>query len=276
MKLTSLLLTILFGLISLIDLSAQSLSIKPGLVRMENENLTVGVDFEAAYQKEYTITSETGFPRLVQFDLNANGTLLPKPELNPNHQYIDLFFGYLISFKKAQELQLGQEPEPSKDYGSLGLGITTNFEANQTFTEQLTEQGMQLRYINSSNQFLPVLEASYLFARPIRSEIHEDLRVPEDSYRRFEARAFWVIRLKQFLLNPDFRYFKSVDLSTELGDAGLDEGLHSSISLGYIFIDKDTGPLQFFEYLYLQYNYGQFPVYLGNRETIEAGISFRF
>jgi hypothetical protein len=46
--------------------------------------------------------------------------------------------------------------------------------------------------------------------------------------------------------------------------------------LGYVFGERDSGPLQFFEYIYLQYNRGQFPVYLDNRETIEAGISFRF
>lgn len=275
MKLTSLLFIIIFSLISWIDLQAQSLSIKPGLVRMENEKLTVGVDFEALYQKEYIITSETDFPRLIQLDAKANGTLLPRPKYNPDHQYLDLFLGYLVSFKKAQELQLGQEPEPSKDYGSLGLGVTANFEANQTFTEQNLQQGVELRYVNSALPFLPVLETSFLFVIPLRSEFRDDLNQATDFFQRFELRAFWAIRINRFLLNPDFRYFKSVDLSPALEDAGLDEGIHSSVTLGYVFEEREKSVLQFFEYIYLQYNHGQFPVYLDNRETIEAGISFR-
>ncbi len=266
---------LLLGLMAHSVLS-QNLSIKPGLVRMENEKLTVGVDFEAGYQKEYTLTSETGFPRLIQFDVRANGTLLPKPALNPNHQNADLFFGYLISFKKAQELTLGEEPEPSTDYGSLGLGITAGYKANQTFTEQNLERGLELRYVNSSQQWLPVVELSYRAVFSLQSEIRDDLNVQNDFYRRLGARAFWVIRLNQILLNPDFRYFSSVDLTPTLKSAGLDEGFHSSISLGYVFESKDSGPLQFFEYVYLQYNRGQFPVYLGNRETIEAGATFTF
>lgn len=276
MKFASLLFTILFGLTSLIDLSAQSFSIKPALVRMENENLTIGVDFEAGYQKEYTLTSETGFPRLIQFDAEALGTFLPRPEYNPKHQNLSLFLGYLVSFKKSQELVLGEEPEPSKDFGSLGLGVTANFEANQTFTEQNVEQGMELRYVNSARPYLPVIETSYLFVIPLQSEFREDLNAETDFFQRFEARAFWAIRLNRFLLNPDFRYFKSVDLAPALDDAGLNEGFHSSISLGYVFGERDGGPLQFFEYIYLQYNHGQFPVYLDNRETIEAGITFGF
>lgn len=276
MKLKSLLLTSLFGLISLVGLQAQSLSIKPGLVRMENEKLTVGVDFGVAYQKEYTVTSETGFPRLIQIDAKANGSLLPRPELNPDHQHLDLFLGYLVSFKKAQELQLGQEPEPSRDYGSLGLGVTANFEANQTFTEQNLEQGMELRYVNSSQQLLPILEASYLFVVPLRSEFRDELNQDTNLFQRYELRAFWAVRLNHFLLSPDFRYFKSVDLSPELSDAGLDSGLHSSITLGYVFEEKEHSVLKFFEYVYLQYNHGQYPVYLDTRETIEAGLSFRF
>lgn len=276
MKITTLMIGVLICFITSIDLSAQSLSIKPGLVRMENEKLTVGVDFEANYQKEYVITSETDFPRLIQIDAKANGSILPKPKYNPKHQHLDLFLGYLVSFKKAQEIQLGVEPEPSRDYGSLGAGVTVNFEANQTFSEQNLKQGMELRYVNSAIPFLPVLETSYLFVIPLRSEFREELNQNNEFFQRFEARAFWAIRLNRFLLNPDFRYFKSVDLSPALDDAGLDEGLHSSVTFGYVFKDWNSGPLQFFDYVYLQYNHGQFPVYLGNRETVEAGITFTF
>ncbi len=102
---------------------AQSFSFKPNLARMENEKIGVGVDFEFRWENEYTLTTETGFPRYIEFDMKINGTALSKPALNPNHQHLDLYLGYLVSFKRAQELQIGQEPEPSKDYGALGLGI---------------------------------------------------------------------------------------------------------------------------------------------------------
>lgn len=255
---------------------AQSFSFKPNLARMENEKIGVGADFEFRWENEYTLTTETGFPRYIEFDMKINGTVLSKPALNPNHQHLDLYLGYLVSFKKAQELQLGQEPEPSKDYGALGLGINANFEANQTFTEQNIEQGAELRYTNSSKKFLPVVKLSYLFVIPYRSDFREELNTDNKLFQRFEARSFWAIRFGQFLLNPDFRYFRSVDLAQVLKENGLDEGLHTAISLGYVFEERKSGPFQFFEYIYLQYNRGQFPVYLDNRETIEAGISFRF
>lgn len=276
MKLTSLLATIMIGLISSTPTNAQSFSVKPNLARMENEKIGAGVDFDILSENEYTLTSETGFPRFVEFDMKVNGSLLSRPALNPNHQHLDLYFGYLVSFKKAQELELGQEPEPSKDYGALGLGVNANLEANQTFTELNVEQGAELRYTNSSKKFLPVVELSYLFVIPYRSEFREELNADNNMFQRFEARAFWAIRLGQILLNPDLRYFRSLDLAPVLKENGLDEGFHSAISLGYVFEERESGPLQFFEYIYLQYNRGQFPVYLDNRETVEAGISFRF
>ncbi len=264
------------GLILIQTVSAQSISIKPGLVRMENEKLTIGVNFEADYHKENTITSETAFPRLIQLDIGVNATLLRWPAFNPKRQNLDLFLGYLVSFKKAQDLQLGEEPEPSTDYGSLGLGITANFEANQLFTEQYLEQGVEVRYVNSAHQYLPILETSYLFALPVRSDIRDDLNEDNDFFKQFEARAFWVIRLNHLLLNPDFHYFRSFGLSPDVENTGLDEGFHSSISLGYVFGDRDTGFSRFFEYIYLEYNRGQFSVYSETRETIEAGITFVF
>ena len=109
-----------------------------------------------------------------------------------------------------------------------------------------------------------------------RSEFREELNADNNMFQRFEARAFWAIRLGQILLNPDLRYFRSLDLAPVLKENGLDEGFHSAISLGYVFEERESGPLQFFEYIYLHYNRGQFPVYLDNRETVEAGISFRF
>lgn len=276
LKLTSLLLTIIIGLSLSTIANAQSFSVKPNLARMENDKIGFGVDFELSSENEYTLPSETGFPRYIELNMKLNGSILSKPKFNPNHQHLDIYFGYLVSFKKAQEIQLGQEPEPSPDYGSLGLGINANYEANQTFTEQNVEQGAELRYTNSSKKFLPVVELSYLFVIPYRSDFRDELNADTNMYQRFEARTFWAIRFGQFLLNPDFRYFRSLDLVAILKENGLDEGFHSAVSLGYVFGERDSGPLQFFEYLYLQYNRGQFPVYLDNRETIEAGISFRF
>lgn len=275
-KLTSLLFTVLCGLILTSIVHAQSFSVKPNLAHMENDKIGFGIDVELSSENEYTLTSETGFPRYIELNMKLNGSILSKPAFNPNHQHLDIYFGYLVSFKKAQELQLGQEPEPSPDYGALGLGINANFEANQTFTEQNVEQGAELRYTNSSKKFLPVVELSYLFVIPYRSDFREDLNTENNMFQRFEARAFWAIRFGQFLLNPDFRYFKSLDLAPVLKENGLDKGFHSAVSLGYIFGERDSGPLQFFEYLYLQYNRGQFPVYLDNRETVEAGITFSF
>ncbi|MCW9712907.1 hypothetical protein LQ318_08315 [Aliifodinibius salicampi] len=266
----------LLGLAVNSSVVAQSFSFEPNLARMDNEKIGVGVDFEMRWENEYTITTETGFPRYIEFDMNINGTVLSKPALNPNHQHLDLYFGYLVSFKKAQELQIGQEPGPSKDYGALGLGINANFEANQTFTEQNVELGTELRYTNSSKKFLPVVELSYLFVTPVRSDFREVLNTDNNLFQRFDARAFWAVRFGPFLLNPDFRYFRSLDLAQALKENGLDEGLHTAISLGYVFEERDSGLFHFFEYLYLQYNRGQFPVYLDSRETIEAGITFLF
>ena len=275
-KLNTVLIAILIVLISSSVTNAQSISLKPGLAWMENDKPGLNVDFGVHYRNMYTITSETSYPRLLEIDLNANGSLLTRPALNPKNQQIDLFLGYLVSFKKAQQLTPGQLPEPSKDYGSLGLGLNTNAEANQTFTEINLEQGLELRYVNSSNPYLPAVETSYLIVIPYRSQIRDDLNLENDVFQRFDARVFWVIRIKQFLLNPDFRYFRSIDLSPALEDNGLDEGFHSAVSLGYVFEERESGPLQFLEYIYLQYNRGEFPVYLGNRETIEVGVSFRF
>lgn len=280
MKFKFLLLITLLGCLHLPALAQEdetSLSIKPGLVRMENEDLTIGVDFNAKVERVYTFTSEYNFPRIIEIDFNAQGTLLTKPEFNPNHQQANFFLGYLVSFKKAQEITLGNEDqEESTDYGTFGLGITAAYEADQTFSEQNIEQGLELRYSNSSQLWLPTLELSYLFVKPFRSDIRDDLSVNPDFFRRYEFRALWGIVMNRFMLSPEFRYFKSLDLSAELKDAGLDEGFHSSVELGYMFADRESGFLTFFDYAYLQYNRGQFPVYLDNRETIEAGISFKF
>lgn len=243
---------------------------------MENKKTGLSADLEFKYNTKYTLTSEIRFQRYIEFDLKAVGSLLSRPSLNPKHHQIDLFFGYLVVFEKtAQDDQLGQDIE-LKNYGSLSLGLNANLEANQTFTEQNLEQGAELRYINDSKKFLPVVEFSYLLVIPYRSDIREELNTDNNLFQQFEARAFWAIRFGQFLLNPDFRYFRSLDLVPVLKENGLNEGFHSAISLGYVFGERDSGPLQFFEYIYLQYNRGQFPVYLENRETIEAGISFRF
>lgn len=268
--------TILVGLMLAMDLSAQTLSIQPGLVRMENENLTIGVDFEAGYEREYTLTSESGFPRFIEFDAKASGSLLPKPKYNPNHQKADLFFGYLISFKKAQDLQLGEIPEPSPDFGSLSVGLNVNYETDQTFDEQNLEIGAELRYVNTSQQALPVLEASYLFVNPVQSQLRDGVNEAADIFKRLDLRSFWAIRLNRFLLNPDFRYFKSQDLAPALEEAGLDDGFHSSVTLGYMVTERESGFLSYFDYFYIQYNYGQFPVYSGDRETFEAGLTFSF
>lgn len=243
---------------------------------MENEKLGLGADFEFKYNKEYTITSKTRYQRYIEFDLDAGASLLSRPSLNPKHHHFDLFLGYLVVFEKtAQGDQLGEDME-LKNYGSLSLGLNANFEANQIFTEQNFEQGAELRYINESKKFLPVVELSYLFVIPYRSDFREELNTENNMFQRLNARAFWAIRFGQFLLSPDFRYFRSIDLAPTLEENGLDEGFHSAIELGYVFNPRESGPLKFFEYIYLQYNNGQFPVYLENRETIEAGISFRF
>lgn len=276
MKFKRLFFVILAGLMLPSVTAAQSISLKPALAWMENDKPGFNVDFDIGYRNEYTIPSETSYPRLVEIDLSANGSLLTRPALNPEHQHVDLFLGYLISFKKAQELTLGQVNEPSRDYGSLGLGFNANLEANQTFTEINLNQGLELRYVNSSKSYLPVVEASYLLVLPYRSQFRDDLNQENNSFQRFNVRLLWAIRMKQFLLNPDFRYFRSVDLSEELKENGLDEGFHSAVSLGYVFEKRESGPLQFLEYIYLQYNRGEFPVYLGSRETVELGISFGF
>jgi len=273
-KLITSLLLLMAGLFLPTMVNAQSVSLKPGVAWMENDKPGFNVDFGINYRNEYTITSETSFPRLVEIDLSAKGSLLTRPALNPKHQHVDLFLGYLISFKKAQELTLGQVNKPSNDYGSLGFGLNTNLEANQTFTEINLEQGLELRYVNSSISYIPVVEASYLLVIPYRSQIRDDLNMENNVFQRFNARLFWVIRIKKFLLNPDFRYYRSVDLSPELEENGLGEGFHTAVSLGYVFEERESGPFQFLEYVYLQSNRGEFPVYLGSRETIGAGISF--
>jgi hypothetical protein len=276
MKFKRLFFVILAGLMLPSVTAAQSISLKPGIAWMENDKPGFNVDFDIGYRNEYTIPSEACYPRLVEIDLSASGSLLARPSLNPEYQHVDLFLGYLISFKKAQELTLGQVDEPSGDYGSLGLGLNTNLEANQTFTEINLEQGLELRYVNSSRSYLPIVETSYLLVIPYRSQFRDDLNQENNSFQRFNVRLFWAIRMKQFLLNPDFRYFRSIDLSPVLEENGLDEGFHSAVSLGYVFEKRESGPLQFLEYIYLQYNRGEFPVYLGSRETVELGISFGF
>lgn len=258
---------------------AQEFFIRPDIARMQNDKLGFGVDLEAGIRSRDTLPSETDFPRFIEFDLGLNASILSRPSLNPNNQQVDVYFGYFVSFLKAKtadDIQLGERPMAGKDYGALGIGVNANFEANQTFTELNVEQGAEIRYTNTANQFMPVLELSYLFVIPYRSEFREELNESNSMYQRFDARASWKIRFGHLLLRPDFRYFRSLDLAAVLKENGLDEGFHSSVSLGYVFDLRDSGPLQFFEYIYLQYNRGQFPVYLENRETIEAGISFRF
>ncbi|NBC27800.1 MAG: hypothetical protein GVY08_13130 [Bacteroidetes bacterium] len=243
---------------------------------MENEKLGVGADIEFKVNKEYTLTSQSRFQRYIEFDLDAVGSLLYRPSLNPKHHQVDLFLGYLVVFEKtAGGDQLGQDIE-LKNYGSLSVGLNAAVESNQTLTEQNLDQGAELRYINESKPLVPIVELSYLFVLPYRSDFREELDTENNMFQRFEARAFWTILLGRFLLNPDFRYFRSSDLSATLKENGLDEGFHSAVSFGYVVGERDSGPLQYIDYLYLQYNRGQFPVYLDNRETIEAGIRFGF
>lgn len=254
---------------------SQSLSLSPELSRAENGDILYGVELKSQYRTEHTLTSETGFPRLLQLDLRLDASVLSKPEFNPNQHNLDLFFGYLISFKKAQEIVLDSEPEPSTDYGSLGLGITTGYDASQTFDEQYLEQGLELRYINSSFPVLPILEASYRYSKPLYSELRDNLDVPRDFFRRFQFRFYWVMKYRWLLFNPEFTYFNSQDLNEALEDIGLDSGFHSSLTLGYL---NQEGNLFFrwIDMIFVEYHYGQLPVYFNDRETFEAGITFTF
>jgi hypothetical protein len=254
---------------------SQSLSISPELSRAENGDILYGLELKSQYRTEYTLTSETGFPRLLQLDLRLDASVLSKPEFNPNQHNLDLFFGYLISFKKSQEIVLGRESEPSTDYGSLGIGITTGYDASQTFDEQYLEQGVELRYINSSFPVLPILEASYRYSKPLYSELRDDLDISRDFFRRFQFRFYWVMQYHWLLFNPEFTYFNSQDLNEALEDAGLESGFHSSLTLGYL---NHEGNLLFrwIDMIFVEYHYGQLPVYFNDRETIEAGITFTF
>jgi hypothetical protein len=254
---------------------SQSLSISPELSRAETSDILYGLELKSQYRTEYTLTSETGFPRLLQLDLRLDASVLSKPEFNPNQHNLDLFFGYLISFKKSQEIVLGRESEPSTDYGSLGIGITTGYDASQTFDEQYLEQGVELRYINSSFPVLPILEASYRYSKPLYSELRDDLDISRDFFRRFQFRFYWVMQYRWLLFNPEFTYFNSQDLNEALEDAGLESGFHSSLTLGYL---NHEGNLLFrwIDMIFVEYHYGQLPVYFNDRETIEAGITFTF
>ena len=267
---------LLFCLLITASLSSQSLTLSPELGSAENGEFVYGFEFQGDFKREYTITSETSFPRLLQFELKLNGSVLSKPDFNPDQHTFDLFFGYLISFKKAQDLVLGEEPEPSRDYGSLGIGITTAYEANQTFDEQYIHPGLEIRYINTSLDFLPILELSYEFSKPITSEIRNGLGAEDETYRRFDFRFFWVMRYRQILIHPEFRYHKSYDLDSILVKAGLEEGFHSMFKLGYLNRETVIPILRWLDFIYVQYNYGQLPVYLDDRESFEAGLTFLF
>jgi hypothetical protein len=254
---------------------SQSLSISPELSRAENGDILYGLELKSQYRTEYTLASETGFPRLLQLDLRLDASLLSEPEFNPNQHNLDLFFGYLISFKKSQEIVLGRESEPSTDYGSLGIGITTGYDASQTFDEQYLEQGVELRYINGSFPVLPILEASYRYSKPLYSELRDDLDVSRDFFRRFQFRFYWVMQYRWLLFNPEFTYFNSQDLNEALEDAGLESGFHSSLTLGYLN-HEDNLLFRWIDMIFVEYHYGQLPVYFNDRETIEAGITFTF
>lgn len=261
------------------DSTKPTYTLKPGVVIMENDKPALGLDLGFQYKSEKTITSESSYPRILSLDIDADGTYLVNPDFNPNTQKAAFFLGYLISFKKAGGITLGQVSESTKDYGSLGLGVDITYEANQRFTEQNFEGGAELRYQNTSNEYVPVLHLAYKFVKPIESDIREALNEDNELFQRFNVNISWNIPLfeqKRVFLAPEMNYFYSMNLDPAIESTGLNEGLYGSVLLGYSFESMDKPVLKYLKHLFIQYRYGQLPVYTNDRETIEGGLTFSF
>ena len=259
--------------------SGPTFTFKPRVVLMENDKPAVGLDLGLEYKSEKTITSETTYPRILSLDIDAEGTLLVNPDLNPNTQKAAIFLGYLVSFKKAEGITLGQESGTGTDYGSLGLGADIAYEANQSFTEQNLEGGAELRYQNSSNVYMPVLHVAYQFVKPITSDIRDAVDEDNDLFQRLNLNLSWNIPLleqKRLFIAPELNYFYSMNLAPAVESTGLDEGLHGSLILGYAFEGMDNPILKYLKHVFIKYSDGQLPVYANDREIIEGGLAFSF
>jgi|AntRauTorcE11898_2_1112593.scaffolds.fasta_scaffold07535_2 hypothetical protein len=279
---------ITFFIVSICNLSLASLAyaqdsskptfiLKPGLVWMENDKPAIGLQVGLKYKDEKTITSDAAYPRIRSLDINMDGSLLINPDMNPNTQKADLFWGYLISFEKSEDITLGVQPESNKDFGSLGLGVDLIYEANQSFTEQNLEGGAELRFQNTSKVFMPVFHAAFRFVVPVVSDIRDVLNEDNELYQRLNLNLSWNIPLfqqKRFIIAPEFNYFYSLNLAPAIENTGLNEGFHGKVNLAYAFEGVDKPVLRYMKHVFIQYNNGQLPVYLDNLESIEAGLTF--
>jgi len=67
-----------------------------------------------------------------------------------------------------------------------------------------------------------------------------------------------------------------LNLSDELADRNIGDGFYTSVNIGYRLDSSERLLLNVFDFVYIQYNRGELPVYEDNRETLEAGVIFRF
>ncbi|MFW5708190.1 MAG: hypothetical protein ACOC12_09730 [Bacteroidota bacterium] len=270
----TLFLLVLFMAFPVIASQRDKLTIKPALVRMQNENLAPGITMNWTPLYYDTVLLGATLPQYLKLSLDLEGTLIPKPEFNPKTQQANFFFSYLVSLRKAEELTLGQEPVGAPDFGSIYIGAKALYETSQDFSEQNLALGAEIRYVTSHRQAIPNFYASLALVSPLRSALRNALNESNNNFSRIDLQMEWTLRFGRIIIHPEARYFYSIQLQEKLADAGLDQGLYGSVSLGYMLSRSGEGIFRYLQYLFVQYNRGQLPVYTDERETIEMGFTF--
>ena len=257
-------------------------NIKPALVTDINDNYMPGIDFDLSYRWVNNQDEDRDLPQGTfiirawpSLEFDATGTFTGKPDLNPKQQQLNLRFNYL--FRLQRTITFGEDFRPETYFGTIFTGLNLKYEADQPFAEQHAAGGIELRYTNSANWYIPDLDASFNFVRPLRSELRRDIDEDLDVYQRIDFQFWWQLPIgNKINVMPKFRYFYSLNLSDELADRNIGDGFYTSVNIGYRLDSSERLLLNVFDFVYIQYNRGELPVYEDNRETLEAGVIFRF
>lgn len=275
---------------------SQGLSISPGLTRMVNDNLAVNLkaNFNTDFEWDIIDEDSTNYPKSVSLKIDIKGEAIRNPSQNPSEQYLDLVFDYLISFSKPEIYEEGVDPEGETNWGLVGAGLNLRYESNQSFDEQNLAFGFDLRYSNSELTIIPIpaVVLSYSFVKPFKSNIRSTFNEEKELHQRFSFKILLPISIynkevftesgftsKRFIeIIPEFRYFKTYGMSDILTDFGFEEGAYGSVTLAINNLSESEAGERGFKILnlFLRGSYGQMPISVKNRETIEAGIGINF
>jgi len=180
------------------------------------------------------------FPRARYLSARMHA-VVPFSELSiPQNVEASVWFGGSVSFSERNpddpDAPLDEAPPPYKfDHGFFGYGIRAQYESSSDFDEQAAAGGIELRYVDPNQPFIPSTLVQFDWVQPIASEVRDALDISKDSYGRLGLRGYWLVPLgKRFQTELDGGYFWAFGLEEALQENGWSDGPYGSATVGFL------------------------------------------